>query len=148
MDGNRFAIGSEEYAPSGCPSHVLRGLQSRGTQPLKQRSILMQQGNMLRQGFDVSDLMHEPGFHVVADLCAGLRSQRHTPAAHGFSDHQPEAFLDARQHQNVALAQQVRHVVAVAEHLYAGMRQHRRQFFLVGRQEFSRDQKGSVLGSG
>ena len=146
--GNGFAVDIEQPRAGGSPGDLrdrfecrARNLASRARSSC---SIVM----CWVRALYIPDPMHQPRFHMAANLGAGLRCQRNTAAAHGFRDHQTKPFFDAGQNQNVALSHQFRHVVPMPEDLHTRMREHRCQFFLVRRQEFARDEESAVFEAG
>lgn len=111
-------------------------------------AIVMQEGDMLREGMDIADAMDEGVAHVMANIGAGLGDERDAAAAHSFRADQAEAFLNAGQDENVAGAHKFRNVVAMTENADARMSELGRQFFAVSGKEFSGDEELAVLMGG
>ena len=55
----------------------------------------MQDGEMLRKGWNISHAMHESVLHVLANGARGLRDKKDTSAAPGFVRHKSASFLNA-----------------------------------------------------
>ena len=104
-------------------------------------------GDVPRKSFHVGDRMHHRILHVAAKLRASLGNQRDAAAGHRFRANQAEALFNAGQHQQIALPQQLGHIVAMVQCLDARMGQHRRQFLPVSGQKFAGDQKCPVARS-
>src|SRR6202790_2750358 len=111
---------------------MLRSLSNRlGTQAGKQRTVLVQHGDLLGELVHVSDRMDQRITHVAANIGASFGDEWHASATHSLHAHQAEAFLNAGQYKEIALPHQVWHIVAMTENLYAWVRKHLRKFLCV-----------------
>ena len=142
---NRFPVHLEEPCAGGSPSDLRAGLKRRRSQPFKQRAILVQHGDVLNQSFDISDAVHEPIFHVTANLHLLLLTRVERIRWPLLPSHESTSFLNARKNKNVALSHQLRHIVSMAEDSDARMREHGGQSFLVCRQKLTGDLESAIF---
>src|SRR5271156_1742948 len=121
---NSFGIVLEKASPRGSPGVIRRRADAFRAQTLEEDAILVQCGDVLRQGVDVPDGMHERVAHVLTDVCTRFRNQRHAAATDRLYAYQPKAFFDAWQNEQVAITHQFRNIFPVSEYFNARMRQH------------------------
>src|SRR5712692_11141923 len=85
---------------------------------------------------------------MLTDGTRSLRDKKYASTTSGLRSYQGTPFLNRRKNQEIAVPHQLRHVIPVTQDLDAGVRKHRCQLCLVGRQEFSGDLKSSIFRGG
>src|ERR1700722_10235302 len=145
MCSNSFAICIEQDPTSSGPCNCGGRIERSDAQSFQEGGVFVEHCDVLRECIDISYAVHKSGLHMAANFGACLGSQWNTSAAHSFCDYQTEPFFNTWKHQYVAVPHQFRHIVPVTQHLHAGMRKHGCQFFLIGGQKSSGNEKRAVF---